>query len=62
MNSLIKEVIGLDEGTGLGLSISRSLIEKQGGKLSLAHESNPTMFVINIPVVKAPAVAKKKAG
>ncbi len=37
------------KGTGLGLSISRSLIESQGGTLTLDRKSPHTRFVLRLP-------------
>jgi two-component system NtrC family sensor kinase len=38
------------EGTGLGLSISYSIMEKLGGRISVASEENEgTRFTITVP-------------
>lgn len=40
----------IGKGTGLGLSLSKSLIEKQGGSLSINKECMNTCFEIKIPL------------
>jgi signal transduction histidine kinase len=49
------------QGTGLGLAVSRQLVERHGGKLSLATSPRGARFRVELPLARAEAAGRTAA-
>jgi PAS domain S-box-containing protein len=48
-------------GTGLGLSVSYGIIEEHGGRLSVQSRPGETIFTLELPATRPPAVTERTA-
>ena len=48
-------------GTGLGLSVSYGIIEEHGGRLSVQSRPGETIFTIELPITRPPAITDRVA-